>query len=147
MENSIPQLLQLLQDDDGDVQAAGTDLFVKLTECSEFRAILMPIVAKVHFKPNCMLRSRTSFRSFFSCSTTTTRVSKVPVQVYWRNWPTTVSSEQFLNSVADGIQVELRSAIKNAIPQFRLLLQDNDQHLRVLGAYIIVNLAEYSEFP
>jgi len=77
----------------------------------------------------------------------TLRVSEVLVQAYWPNSPTTVSFEQFFSFVADVIQAELRSATVNAIPHFRLLLQGDDKHLRVLGAYAMVNLAEYSEFP
>jgi hypothetical protein len=46
IETTVPQLLHLLQDNDPDVQDAGTNLFVKLAERSEFRTILSPSLLK-----------------------------------------------------------------------------------------------------
>jgi HEAT repeat protein len=50
IENAIPQLSLLLEDDNKDVRVAGANVLVKLAECSEFQAILKLIITKSTFQ-------------------------------------------------------------------------------------------------
>jgi HEAT repeat protein len=149
IEHHIPQLLQLLKDDNTDVRVAAANVMAKLAEYSEF-----PRISSV-WRRWCTVQAelRSAIESvipqllrLLQDDSEDIRGASATVMVKLAG-----SSEFRKDSEAQYrwhlFQAELRVVVKNAVPQLLQLFENGRWGVRDTGANLMANLAEHGEFP